>query len=308
MWKGLRAKREEGWLSIVPCGDRIDLAHVIRSAGKLPEVRRFESYRREGSVGETLSRLVDGKGLKRFALTTLLDDGAYRLASVESPSVPAEERNQALRWGLREIVDVPIESAVIAAVDIPGNPGRQPQVLAVVAPRERVAERMAAFQKASLGLEAIDIPEMAVRNVAALFEEPKRGLAFVSISEGGTSFIVTYLGELVISRRIEVSSQSLHEADVERRHQMLERLALELQRTLDNFDRQYGFISVAQLRVAAEHDCAGIVSALAENLYLPVKAADLAQVMTFPGVPELAVPERQAQGLLAIGAALREKA
>ncbi|HLO64880.1 MAG TPA: hypothetical protein VK165_18110 [Azonexus sp.] len=86
---------------------------------------------------------------------------------------------------------------------------------------------------------------------------------------------------------------------------MLERLALELQRTLDNFDRQYGFISVSRLLVASEFDCSGVVAALAENLYLPAQAADLTAVADFAAIPELRLAERQAQSLLAIGAALR---
>ena len=41
------------------------------------------------------------------------------------------------------------------------------------------------------------------------------------------------------------------------------------------------------------------------DLYLPVQVADMAQVLDFEGVPELRSTERQAQCLLAIGAALR---
>ena len=86
---------------------------------------------------------------------------------------------------------------------------------------------------------------------------------------------------------------------------MLERLALELQRTLDNFDRQYGYVSISRLMLASEFDGRGVVAALADNLYLPVLAMDLADVIDFPAVPELKGLERQAQGLMAIGAALR---
>lgn len=149
---------------------------------------------------------------------------------------------------------------------------------------------------------------MAVRNVASLFEEPNRGLAFLVLNSGESLLTITYGGELYLSRRIEVSSQALAESDEERRQQMLERLALELQRTLDNFDRQYGFISVSRLLVCSEFDCAAAVAGLAQNLYLPVQVADLAQVVEFSGVPELRSVERQAQCLLAIGAALRSDA
>jgi MSHA biogenesis protein MshI len=171
-----------------------------------------------------------------------------------------------------------------------------------------VGERMALFHEKKIPLEAIDIPEMAVRNVAVLFEEANRGLAFLALTQNEGLLTITCRGELYLSRRIEVAADALGQADEERRRQMLERLALELQRTLDNFDRQYGFISVSRLLVASEFDSAGTVAALAENLYLPVQAADLATVADFAALPELRSAERQAQSLLAIGAALRSEA
>ncbi len=304
MWPKFGVKLAEGWMAVVRNGDRIDLAHVILPAGKRPEIRAFDSFRIERDVKDALLRLGQTRGLKRFRCTTLLEEDAYRLIQLEAPSVPAEELVQAVRWRMKDMVDFPVGDAAIAVATIPAE-GRQENLFAVAAPASVVAGRMATFGDAKLQLNAIDIPEMAVRNVAALFEEPNRGLAFLALTGNDSLLTITYRGELYLSRRIEVSSSALAQADDERRRQMLERLALELQRTLDNFDRQYGFISVSRLIVAAEHDCAGTVAMLAENLYLPVAAVDMAQVANFDSLPELRSPERQAQGLLAIGAALR---
>ena len=308
MWPNFGVKGAEGWMSIVRLGERVDLAHVICIFGKRPAIRLCESFRVEGSPRETLSRLAQSKGLKRYRCASLLGEGLYRVAQLEAPAVPAEERVQALRWRLKDVVDFPVDGASVAVVDIPTEGGRQANVFAIVAPRDVVAERMALFQEAKVPLEAIDIPEMAVRNVAALFEEPNRGLAFLVLNAGESLLTITCGGELYLSRRIEVSSQALAEADEERRQQMLERLALELQRTLDNFDRQYGFVSVLRLIVCSEFDTAATVAALGQNLYLPVQAADLAKVVEFDAIPELRSVERQAQCLLAIGAALRSDA
>lgn len=305
MWPNFGAKLEEGWLSVVRCGDRIDLAHVIRPLGKRPEIRLCESFRIEKDERDALSRLAQNKGLKRYRCVTLLGDAEYRMVQAEAPAVPPEERAQALRWRLKDAVDFPVDDAAIAVADIPVEGGRQANVFAIVAPRAVVGERMALFHEAKATLEAIDVAEMAVRNVAALFEEANRGLAFLALTQGDGLLTITYRGELYLSRRIEVSSAALAEADQERRQQMLERLALELQRTLDNFDRQYGFISVSRLLVASEVDCAGVVAALGQNLYLPVQAADLGLVAEFNALPELRSAERQAQSLLAVGAALR---
>lgn len=305
MWPKFAAKFDGGWMAVVRQGDRFDLAHVIRASGRRPEIRLCDSFRIEKDATDALSRLAQARGLKRFRCATLLDESDYRLAQVEAPAVLPEERIQALRWRLKEVLDFPAEHAALAVADIPNEGSRQANVFAVAAPPEVIAGHMALFRHARLPLEAIDIPEMAVRNVATLFEEKNRGLAFLALTDSGGLLTITFGGELVLSRRIDVSVKSLGLADEERRQQMLERLALELQRTLDNFDRQYGFISVSRLLVASEHDCAGTTAALAENLYLPLDAFDLSQVADFDALPELRSPERQTQSLLAIGAALR---
>jgi len=305
MWPNLGVKFEAGWMSVVRHGDRVDLAHVIRAAGKRPEIKVCDSFRIETSEADALSRLGQSRGLKRYRCALLLGENDYRLAQLDAPAVPPEERVQALRWRLKDVVDFPVDDAAVAVADIPTEGGRQASVFAVVSPASVIGERMALFYEKKIPLEAIDIPEMALRNVAVLFEEENRGLAFLTLAQGYGLLAITFRGELYLSRRIEVDSEALAKADEERRRQMLERLALELQRTLDNFDRQYGFISVSRLLVASDYDCAGMVAGLVENLYLPVQAADLAMVADFPAIPELRAAERQAQSLLAIGAALR---
>ena len=276
--------------------------------GSVPEIKLCDSFRIDSSEADALSRLGQSRGLKRYRCSILLGENDYRMAQIDAPAVPENERVQALRWRLKDVVDFPVDDAAIAVADIPTEGGRQASVFAIVAPAAVVGERMALFHEKKIPLEAIDIPEMAVRNVAVLFEEENRGLAFLALTQGDGLLTITCRGELYLSRRIEIDTDALAKADEERRRQMLERLALELQRTLDNFDRQYGFISVSRLLVASEFDCAGVVAALVENLYLPVQAADLAAVADFATIPELRSAERQAHSLLAIGAALRSDA
>lgn len=308
MWPKFGVKAGAGWMAVVRTGERIDLAHVVRSADGRPEIGSCDSFRIEHDVTDALVRLVQGRNLKRFRCATLLHEGDYRLLQVEAPAVPAAERVEALRWRLKDAVDFPVDDAALAVADIPTEGGRQASVFAVLAPSTVIGGQMAAFRAAKAPLEAIDIPEMALRNVAVLFEEANRGLAFLALLENESILSITCGGELYLSRRIDLSSKALAAADEGRRTQMIERLALELQRTLDNFDRQYGFVSVSRMLLASDHDPAGLVAALADNLYLPLQAMDLALVADFAAVPELKQPERQGQCLLAIGAALRSDA
>ncbi|MFC5301502.1 hypothetical protein [Azospira restricta] len=286
--------------------DRVDLAHVRRDDGRRPRIAMLESFQRTADTAAALTRLRAAKRLAAYRCTTLLDSGQYQLAQLDAPAVPAEERADALRWRLKDMVDFAVDGASIGVVDVPmEGAGRQPLVYAVAAPESAVAPLMRTFDAAGVPLAVIDIPEFAQRNVAALFEEENRGLAFLHLDENGGLLTITYRGELYALRRVDVSARQLADADSERRTQLLERIMLELQRTLDNFDRQFSFVSVSGLVVASCPLVPDLQPYLAENLYVPVQAMDLARVCDFDAVPELRAPERQAQCLPAIGAALR---
>lgn len=305
MWSRFGAKLSTGWAALVRQGERLDLVRIHLADGQRPLVQALESFAIEGSEAESLRRLGAMRNLKRTRCVTLLDEGQYSLAQMEAPAGPLEERAEALRWRLKDMVEFAVDDAAVAVIDIPGDGGRQPGVYAIAAPAQAVGERMTMFREARLALEAIDIPELALRNIAALFEEENRGQALVSLTTHGCLLVITFRGELVLARHIDITAQTLARADDDRRLQLIERMALELQRTLDNFDRQYGYVSISRLLLASEHDVEATVAALAQNLYLPIQSMDLATVMDFPDLPDLQVRERQAQVLPALGAALR---
>jgi MSHA biogenesis protein MshI len=112
---------------------------------------------------------------------------------------------------------------------------------------------------------------------------------------------------LYASRRIEMSLGRLMEATPEQREQHLERIALELQRSLDNFDRQYGFISIAKLMLPPALAQTGLQEHLAQSLYVPVETFELTQSLDCAAVPELRDEMRQSQCVHVIGAALRDE-
>lgn len=304
----LSVRREPGWLAVLPQGDRIALAHILRNPGVRPEIRMLDSFAADEGEIKALQRLRTARQLKSHACTTLMAAGEYHISQLDAPSVPPAERKEALRWGLKGIVDYPLETACIDVLDIPmdgAGAGRQASVFAVSAAEQAVRARVRPFEEAKIPLAAVDIPELAQRNVAALFEDENRGLAFLRLDAAGGQLTLTFHGELIALRRVEVSAQQLAEGNAERRAQVMERLVLELQRSLDNFDRQYSFIPVSKLMVATCPAVEGIVASLSENLYVPVLEMDLGQVLDFPAVPELRDPQFQAKNILLIGAALR---
>jgi len=303
-----KGSKQPGWLALSLEQEQVDLVHVKRAAGGRPEIAICDSYRREGSDVATLMRLRKELKLEQYRGTTLLKSADFQMHQVEAPSVPAAELKTAVRWRVKDIIDYPLDAATVDVLDIPVDrnaPARNHSVYAITARNSAIESCIKPFAEAQIPLEAIDIPDLAQRNIAALFEPEGRAVAMLAFyhSEGILTF--TSGGELFLSRRIEMPLSQLVDADVDRRAQYFDRIALELQRSLDHFDRQYNHVPISKLLLAPLPQAIGLQEYLAANIYVPVESIDLAAVLDFPAVPELKHPERQAQCLQSIGAALR---
>lgn len=305
----LRPKFNDGWMSVTFAPDRLDFAHVVRHKGGKPEVLLLNSYQHAGNELEALRRLRKELKLGSYRCTHLLRVGEYQILQVDPPEVPAEELKEALRWRIKDVLNYPVEAATIDVLEIPVDPGalgRTRQAFAVAANNALLAPRAGLFDEAKVPLLAIDIPELAQRNISALFEEENRGLAMLACDESGVMMTFTFHGELYATRHTEIPLSQLEQAEGERREQQFERIALETQRSLDNFDRLNRHISVTRLLVSPLPGVPGFIDYLRNYLSLPVAELDLAEVLDFRSVPELSQAARQSQCLKALGAALRD--
>jgi MSHA biogenesis protein MshI len=246
--------------------------------------------------------------LDEYRCTTLLKFADYQLHSLDAPNVPAAELKNAVRWRVKDVLDYPVEQATVDVLDVPvdkGGTGRNHLVYAVTARNEVIERVVRPYNESNVPLEVIDIPAVAQRNIAALFEPEGRGVAMLGFYAECGKLTFTRGGELYLTRRIEISLAQLTEANAERRNELFERIALELQRSLDNFDRQFNYVPIAKLLLAPMPQDIGLQQYLAANIYMPVETIDLSAVMDFPAIPELKHPARQSQCLQSIGAALR---
>lgn len=291
--------------------DRVDVSQVTTRGKARPEITRCESFRKAGDDAATLDRLRKELHLDRYRCTTLLKGGDYQMVQVDAPNVPAQEAKSAVRWRIRDLIDYPVESAAIDSLFIPqaeGAAGRARQMIVVAARNELIAAAVKPFSEADIPLEAIDVPELAQRNLAKCMEPEGRGLALLALDEESALLTITSGGELYLHRRIDVSMANLSAAAPEERGVLYEKLVLELQRSFDHFGRQFRNVAVAKVMVTPVPGADDMRDHLAANLDVPVALLYLSEIMDFPRIPELHEPLRQAQCLQLIGAAMREEA
>ena len=297
-----------GRLAIALGAHGVYLAEV-KFAGAMPQVKRCE-YHEIGTVSAAaLERLRHDADMGSHHLTVLLMPGEYQLLLVEAPNVPAAELKTAIRWKIKDSLSYSVDNATVDVLQIPAEQSgsaRAQSLYAVAAANDTIRKYMALFGQAKLGLDVIDIPEMAQRNIAALFEQEGRALALLAFDDNGGLLTVTSGGELYLTRRIEISAGQLQDANENLREQSRDRVELELQRSLDYFDRQFSHLTVNRILVSAP-ESAGLVEFLVGMMGSKVEKLDLSQVMDIGAVPALASGEFAAYALPALGAALRRE-
>ena len=295
------------WVSVAVRADRIDVAQMA-SGTQRRSLLRCDSHRVDGDAVQVLAHVRRQLGCGEVLCSNLLQAGGYQIQMTDAPAVPAHEMREAVRWKLKDLLDYPVDQASVDIVHVPSpapDHGRIHQVFAVTARNADVASCMRLFHEARLPLHAIDVPEMAQRNVAGLFEQPGRGLAVLCMGADGGLLTVTRDGELFLARRTDLTLPQLQEGSDQLREQALDRLVLELQRTFDHFDRQFSYVSLSRLLVTP---VPALLRHLQTNLDLPVEGLHLAEAVDLSAVPALSDPARQFETLHLIGAAMREEA
>ena len=300
--------QDAGWYAISAVAQGFYLAK-IKFVGAMPSVVRCEYHETGALSASSLEKLRREAHIDNHDISTLLAPGEYQMLLVEAPNVPADEMKTAVRWKIKDGLNFHIDDATVDMVRIPASKyssGRPQSLYAIAAANSVIQERIVLFEQAKLALDVIDIPEMAQRNIAALFEREDRALVILAFDDYGGLMTFTAGGELYLSRRIEITVGQLLDANENLREQYRDRVATELQRSLDYFDRQYNHLPVDMVLVCVP-DNTSLVEFLASELDAKVQKLDLSQVMDISAVPALADSEFVAHSLPTLGAALRQE-
>ncbi|MBF0144520.1 MAG: hypothetical protein HQL59_13825, partial [Magnetococcales bacterium] len=264
--------------------------------------------------GRLVADLVRVHQLAGAHFVGLLEMGSYSVFPAEAAEVPREELATAMRWRLKDQLEYPVIEAVVDVFDQPAaGQAESSGKIYVVAARDSVVQECAdIFHGAKLELTAIDITELALRNLVALLEDDREGVVVLFLGRNDGLLTVTRNGTLFIARRVEVgvnqvlaSLEGKASASIEElaASPVVDSLALEVQRTLDYYESHFFQSPVSCLHLAPmEVTFRGLDEIFAEKLGMRVKKLPIRQILTFAQE----VDEGDlARCLPAIGAALR---
>ncbi|HEV8690030.1 MAG TPA: PilN domain-containing protein [Ideonella sp.] len=281
-----------------------DLRLALVEAGERPAIRWLHSEAPRASAAATLHRARRAAPRGGWQAVALLERGQYQLLQTEAPEMPAEEWRDALRWRLKDQLEFPVDGAAIDLLAMPPQAGpRNQRTLIVAAVQATVRQQWRrSGEDAGFDWQALDIAETALRNLSGLLATPGRGHALLHLGEGHATLVVTVAGSLLLSRQIEVARAQLASTDEYQRTQALERAGLELQRTLDGFDRVFSQVGLERLDVLPGAGTEAFADFARELVYVPVKVADVAAKLDLGRLP---ADTDLSEHWLAIGAALR---
>jgi len=302
-----RTRREIAALCVE--AGQVHALRVARGRGVRPRVVFSRSQPVGDDLVATLSGLRASLALQKLQCTTVMAQGLSRLLAVEAPKVAPEELREAVRWRLNELLEYSPEAAVVdtlpMTIDLEGHV-HATTLHVVAAERTQVAALAAPFFQAGIPLASIDVVEMAMRNVAALFAEAEAGVAFTWFREGGSGIVFIAHGELCMVRQFDTGAGDAASALATGDLRTLERIELGLQRAIDHFERNFSGVPINQLLLAPFPGAPQLAAHLSAHVSLPVRAVDLSGVLDIAAAPDLADPARANQMLLSLGAALRQ--
>jgi len=303
-WFSAKSRQNE-IIGVEFAAEGVAFAHVRRVPTQQPLLvnSEFIQVDKGDDVAEILRLRLTKLGLNKIPCNIVMATGSYQMLLGEAPKVPPEELAEALRWRVKDLIQFPIADAILDAFQLPEDSARgtSRMAYAVVAQRSIITQIIAQAKAAQLNLQAIDIPELCLRNVAQACGDTKRGIALVKLGQGGGSLQIIRDGNLYLSRQFSLAFNAGLLDDLPG-----DALVLELQRSLDYFERQMRQTPPSNVYLCGENVTADKLTPEIRNS-LAVKI-ELFNIESGIQLGENAQQHSLSLCLLALGAALREDA
>jgi MSHA biogenesis protein MshI len=307
--------RKDAKVAVCSDDNTISVARVRREKDLPPslDVCEVEEIQNISIRDSEIARLTKVYNLDQYMCLSSLEIGDYNLLLVEAPDVQPEELRAAIRWRVKDLIDFHIDDAVVDVFEAPSYKaaGNNKMMYAVVARSARVKQLIDQLNGAGLHLDAIDIPELALRNIAAMLPEDVGGVALVYVGQRQGLITITKQSQLYLSRTINAGTSSLPESvlsvmDDESCQQWLDNIVIEVQRSMDFFESHFSQPQVSSLVMTPiGKEIPGVTEYLSEQLQIPARILDVNELID---VDKPISSLEQSRCLLAIGTALRDEA
>lgn len=268
--------------------------------------------RNDDEDAEAFAKRARALGLAAGEVIALLEPDQYQLLKVETPNVPNEELKAAARWQIKELVDAHLDDLTLDVMHVGDDtPRAQRQLFVVTARNAAITALTGAAEAAGANPNVVDIWETALRNLqsaqAARDQMRERACAALLLQDRQCLLTVSVNDELFYTRRLDgddrlaaratgaaaprvqveaplgfeytpgVDLNAAYGGDSEE-----SALIVELQRSIDVWERSWPDLPLARLYLVAPEHGAAVAALMQRELGLRTVALEPAAL--FPGL------------------------
>ena len=292
-------------------------------------------YQGTDTLEDFAARLVS-QGLGNHSAIAMLRPEQFLMLQIPAPAVPADELRAAVRYQVRDLVDVHIDDLTLDVLRVGnGEDKGADQVFVVTSPNANIRAVMDLANAAAWTVSIIDVHEMAQRNLQSLMAArndlaDRATACLMVVSDKQALLTVCAKGELYYSRRLDLpegfiamdwgsaaeffddepaqaytpvteyvpdyggggfsttGASSAGQSDSDR----AQRVVVEVQRSLDLWDRTWTNLPMAGLTVYAGDRTFDLATWLSQEIGQAVTSLDLESV--FPALASAGPQEKLA--------------
>ena len=315
----------EGILGVQISSDSMILAHVVcnslqditvksQAIFKIASIDlNLQDAEQNARIATMISRYVQEHKLTKVMCCCVLSSQQYVLSLVEFPKEQdSAAKEKTILWSVKDYINYSIDDALLDSFDIPSTRSQDNVKLGyAVSIRKNLSANIGKlFNNCGITVKFIDIKELCIRNIIALYPELQQGVLVLYVSTtSNNGILLIQNNSLFVSRTTKLNIMELDgfdpaQDDDPAKLSIAENLILELQRSLDYSNGMFKSVSFNRMAVLYDHLKLDALFAWAEHeIGLPVYKINLPDKIKFE---QEMPPGMHAGYILAVGAGLRD--
>lgn len=206
--------------------------------------------------------------------TLVLSDAQSQVVQVDKPSVPESEINSALKWQIKDLVNISPNNMLIDYYDAPTIAGGNEKINVVCAPLDELKNLVLVTEVGNVKVTNITTQEFAFANL--LPEQHDANLLVCQQPDEEIVLIIVKQKQIFFHRRLRGFSQISGKSADELSSNIIDDLSLEIQRSTDYFERQLKQAPIKAIKILLPIGLESLFAEkLSENTAAPVSLLEL---------------------------------
>lgn len=244
--------------------------------------------------------IVNKNGFQNFDCNIVLHPDYYQLLLIDKPKVQESEYKLAIRWQIKEMVNIPPEDMAIEFFKpSPNIPDHSKKLYVIVSKISLLKTITDALQNASLNPVSIDIHAFAIRNLLSLVVKSNSSTAFLHLLENKSIFYIFENNDLNLARHLVygITRFMVEEISYD--------IIMELKHTLDYYQHQLNKPLPDKILIPSiSNYCPAIAGKLSTMLEIKSDCFNINELGLFP---QPLSEKLQRDCYIALGGALRKE-